>query len=90
MKQPVTSVDESPDEPEINIFPNPATDLVNISNNSYFTQAEIIDMKGQIHSTWKLLAGDSQVIITALPSGVYFLRLTGSGMAARHTRLVKQ
>ena len=90
MKQPVTSTEESSGKTEIMIFPNPVTDLVNINNNNSFTQAEIIDVRGQFHMSWKLLFGNSQKDLSALPAGVYFLRLTAPGVATQYNRIIRQ
>jgi len=89
-KQPFTSVDKSPVNAKTTVFPNPVSDIVNISNNANFIKAEIIDMKGQIHFSWKLFEGDNQQSLKELPSGIYFLRLSGSGLHAEHIRLIKQ
>lgn len=88
-KQSFTSSAKYPGKTEINIFPNPVSDYVNISNNGLFTRAEIIDMKGQILLSWKLLEGNNQMTLNALPSGAYFLRISGSGMTTRHSRIIK-
>lgn len=89
-KQPITSTDENPLKTKTTVFPNPLLDIVNISNNSNFAKAEIIDMKGQIHFSWNLLDGNNQRSFKELPSGIYFLRLSGSGLNAEHIRLIKQ
>jgi hypothetical protein len=88
-KQPITSVHESPVKTNIIIFPNPITDIVNINNSSNFTQAAIIDLKGQLHLSWKLRNGNNQKSLIELPAGVYFVRISGSGLNTEHIRLIK-
>ena len=89
-KQPLTSTNESHVKTQTTVFPNPVTDIVNISNPNKFTKAEIIDMKGQILFSWKLFEGNNQQSLKELPAGIYFLRLSGSGLYAEHIRIIKQ
>jgi len=89
-KQPITATSEIPHKTKTTVFPNPVLDIVNISNHSNFTTAEIIDMKGQIRFSWALLDGNNQRSLKELPSGIYVLRLSGSGLNVESIRLIKQ
>jgi hypothetical protein len=89
-KQPLTSTNESQVKTQTTVFPNPVADIVNISNPNKFAKAEIIDMKGQILFSWKLFEGNNQQSLKDLPAGIYFLRLSGSGLYAEHIRIIKQ
>ena len=68
---------ESQNTSGLNIFPNPATDFVNISvksfdNNSTFN---IIDMSGRTLLNGKLNCDYSTINIQQLPSGLYFINV---------------
>jgi len=89
-KQPFTSTNESTANTKTTIFPNPVTDIVNISNNNNFAQAELIDMKGQILLSWKLSQGLNQKSLNSLPAGVYIFRFTDTVSNVQYVRMVKQ
>jgi hypothetical protein len=89
-KLPNTSVIESPAKTEINIFPNPVSDLLNVSNNGNFSLLEMFDMSGRIYISSKLTEGNNQIIVTSLPAGVYICRLTSVGFNTQYVKMIKQ
>ncbi|MBE0648471.1 MAG: T9SS type A sorting domain-containing protein [Bacteroidales bacterium] len=78
-------------QPEISIYPNPTTDIINIEtgeDDSY--QIGIYDLAGK-----RLLQRDErgnkfQLDIKELPKGIYMLRLTNSNNNNSNFKLIKQ
>lgn len=63
----------------VGLYPNPATESVNIicGDNSTGALVEIFDVNGQVIIAQKVVSGNSVVIgTTELPVGVYFVRVT--------------
>ena len=78
----VTAIEENLEEPvKVNIFPNPASEQVNIRFESA-TDKEIslylLDSQGRVVITDKIEAAsiDKTIILQDLPAGIYYLRLT--------------
>ena len=71
---------------KINIFPNPATSTLNIESTSGQIDdmtVEITDIMGQLRSkdctiTSKPNSGKTQIDISHLPSGIYFIRINNT------------
>lgn len=78
---PVTSVDAwkpQPKAPMIQLRPNPATDHVSVSGllPASIIRAEAIDVLGRV---FPLVISSDVVLVSALPEGVYMLRVVGVG-----------
>jgi len=62
---------------EIQIYPNPVTDELVVKNNSYrLLKWELINLEGRIISTGKITQREAIIIMKALPSGSYILKIT--------------
>ena len=74
----------------MNVYPNPANNVLNISVNDLqeATEAVLYDMTGRKVVAQNVEAGNSQVSIvtSSLPNGVYMLRVGGKvqKVAVRH------
>ncbi len=66
-------------ESTISIYPNPATDKITIETAATPTQCQlsIINLNGQALITRQITEPKTQLDISNLPSGVYFVRVTG-------------
>lgn len=76
---------------KLNIYPNPSTDLINISNNAnaIINIVEMSDLNGRIVKTKTLNATEGQVSISDLSTGVYMMKIsTDAGTATK--KIVKQ
>ena len=62
--------------PEVSLFPNPATDFIQISSAGNYTKATIFNTLGDIVQQGSV--SDNRINTTALPIGIYFLRLSRS------------
>ena len=75
---------------EMNVYPNPANNVLNISVNDLqeATEAVLYDMTGRKVVAQNVEAGNSQVslVTSSLPNGVYMLRVGGKvqKVAVRH------
>lgn len=73
---------ENNDIPSINIYPNPATDLISISITGDIRKLYFDDLTGRHHAIYIIPQGSSTFVtdISALPKGMYIVRfVTGSG-----------
>lgn len=62
---------------DFRLYPNPASSSVTLETDRPAT-ATLFDASGRQQGQWKVLGGKSQLDISHLPQGVYFLRLNGS------------
>ena len=62
-------------------FPNPSTGLVNFEMNTSNADAElvILNSKGQEVMNSRISKGSSQIDLSHLPKGMYFVKFTGKG-----------
>jgi len=76
---------------EINIFPNPAVDKINIiNNNTALNDYIIMDVYGNILIKQQIQANANNIVkISQLPAGVYLLTIVGSNSPNSITKFVK-
>ncbi len=73
----------------LDVYPNPANDLVNLDGVEAYEQVEVLDMTGNILLQDKLDFGN-QLNVTDLPDGVYMLHfIDGAGNEANRRLVVK-
>jgi hypothetical protein len=74
----ITNVNELSITPRIFIYPNPATDKITIEASSAHSQSQlsIMNLNGQELITRQITQPKTQLDISSLPSGVYFVRVT--------------
>lgn len=88
-----TNIAENIFSSQINIYPNPAKDKINIilqTTNAENLSLEILDIYGVLHLKTSLHSGNNYL---ALPennfgSGIYFYRLNQNGRVGRTSKLV--
>jgi len=65
----------TPDAPIINVYPNPASTILNITSTSdQVTLIDLVDVMGRVVSTTKLMNGYAEVDISFLNNGVYIVQ----------------
>lgn len=69
----VTSISEV--ENNIAIFPNPATDIVEISATQNITRIEVVSAAGQVLKETEVNEESVSINVENLPSGTYFVRI---------------
>ncbi len=83
----LVGVEEEESRPTFSVFPNPATDIVQVSFTGRGDIYTLHDAVGQMVLTGRLVWGLNALDLTALPPGAYLLR-TDNGAAP--VRLLKQ
>ena len=65
-------------ETRLSLYPNPATDIITIETSATQAQCQlsILNLSGQELITRQITQPKTQIDVSALPSGVYFVRLT--------------
>ena len=79
--QSIVSIgDNKTDELAISIYPNPASNLINISglDNTQNFELEIIDVNGRVVKKYAAISNNASLNISSLQSGVYFLQFSNS------------
>ncbi len=75
---PITSTEETLAENTVRVFPNPATEVINLTgtpvSGSFY---QLSTLTGQVLKTGFLTAAHPQIEMAALPKGVYLLQLEG-------------
>ncbi len=66
----------------INLFPNPASDVLNIESNDKELDVQLIDFVGKIVQEQTLRGVQKQVDLSRIPSGTYFLHIQKEGRKA--------
>ena len=74
---------------ELNIYPNPARNILFIENNNQNFEIDIIDINGQIIQKTSLSKKESRIDINDLPNGFYILRFS-SKSATYYKKLIKK
>ena len=72
------------------VYPNPATNVlcIDVADNAT-QQINILDMAGNVVSTYAVTANHTEINTAPLSSGTYMLQLSGNGKTAT-TRFVKK
>jgi len=68
------------DAASLKAYPNPVTDVLNLSYSSEISSVEVYNMLGQVVMTKTLNATQGQVDMTALTSGSYIVKITSNGL----------
>jgi hypothetical protein len=71
----------------LQVFPNPAKDILNISNVAANASYEIFNAAGQIVSKGNI--GTGKVAVNQLSKGVYFISVDNNGTAVK-TKFIKE
>lgn len=78
------------DMTSVQIYPNPASDFITISNLQGKETLEIFDLKGQLMKTFYGNAEDATINIAHLASGVYFVKITNQKGNSTNKKFVKK
>ncbi|HEX6428597.1 MAG TPA: zinc-dependent metalloprotease family protein [Niastella sp.] len=80
------------DVQKVDIFPNPATNVVNINLTGFTGKSDVnlFDVTGRAVIRRVVSATNSQLDISTLPTGVYILRIKNGGKEVKMTKIIKQ
>ncbi len=84
----LTGVEEM-EAPKMEVFPNPATGVVNVNYGGGEAQMEVLNLLGETLSSKMITTGNNIIDLSELASGVYFVKVTANGKSAVQ-KLVKQ
>jgi len=77
------------EEDKLNIYPNPATDLIQIESSGLIERVEIYDAKGRMVQTMDTHSTSVSTNISGLSKGIYLLHVTRENQTSVH-KIVKQ
>lgn len=84
----ITEIDENNAENSVNLYPNPASNIVKISNTSNLTinKVEVVDLLGRT-----VISSDNcdQIDVSKLPEGQYFVKIHGETTVVRKLSVSK-
>lgn len=83
------SVEELQQKAGISIFPNPASDKLTILSKMPVT-ARILDVQGRTTGTYTIRAGEYNLNLSALPSGMYYIEFKTQENNTFATKLIKK
>ncbi len=63
---------------EISIYPNPATDILNITSSEAISEIEILNVMGQVVKRIEVNSDNAVCDVEDLKAGVYFVRIYGN------------
>ncbi len=80
---------------KIKIYPNPANgilniELVNVASTSSATEIQIINTLGQVLQTTNILNPTTQINISSLSNGIYFLQVFNAGKLLGTSKIIKE
>lgn len=74
----------------VQIYPNPATNMVNISSEKgNYSQIRLFDTKGRILFEDRMLKDKTTLSVNHLPKGLYFVELSNEGMRTSKPLILK-
>ena len=91
---PCTGIEEMLSTQQISIYPNPASDHVNIAITSYLssnhTVVEVTDALGKVVMKEALNTELTTIRLNKLPEGIYFFKVITNNQAVKVGKVVKQ
>ncbi|MDP4263225.1 MAG: T9SS type A sorting domain-containing protein [Bacteroidota bacterium] len=91
---PVKNLLVAEEKQDISVWPNPASNVVNISNNSkginQYTTGSVFDLSGRKMIAIKLEQGNNTISVANLPAGTYLLYLENSNGNPFNQKIIKQ
>jgi len=77
---------------KVQVFPNPATNVVNLNLTGFTGKSDVslFDVNGRIVLTRLVSTVNSQFDISALPKGVYMMRIKNGDKEVNMTKIIKQ
>jgi hypothetical protein len=77
-----SSAEETMQEIDWNIFPNPASEHLNINGLPAAGRVEILDFQGKMVREFSVLEGDNMAYLDGLANGVYALKYSSNNRVA--------
>ncbi|CAM4361390.1 T9SS type A sorting domain-containing protein [Flavobacterium terrigena] len=80
---------ESFDSTNFICYPNPTSDILNISNNNIIDEVNVINMLGQEIISTQFKSKEIQLNLSTLPAATYFIKVTSEGKS-KTIKILKQ
>ena len=74
---------------ELQIFPNPVRDMIQIKSNLQIASYEIYNVNGQIITSNLMRLNNSKIDASQLPKGIYLLKLTDTKGNTQISKFIK-
>ena len=88
---PTLSTDEPAVEINVSIYPNPATDVVNIRSEKLdIFEVKILDSKGLLVNQKTTNSGELSIDITTLPKGTYYWQVLDRSVILKSEKIIVQ
>ena len=72
-----TSIEETAENNQITIFPNPFSDIINVNTGEYKgLQLMVYNLDGSVFIEKKVAKSNTQLDFSSFPAGLYFIRLS--------------
>jgi hypothetical protein len=77
---------------KVDVFPNPANNVVNLNLTGFTGKSDVslFDVNGRVVLTRLVSTVNSQLDVSALPSGIYMLRIKNGGKEVHMTKIIKK
>ena len=75
---------------EINLFPNPATDILNITSSETISEVEIVNVMGQVVKRIEVNSDNAVCDVEDLKAGVYMVRIHTEGTVVSQRKFVRE
>ena len=75
---------------EISIYPNPATDILNITSSETILEIKIINVMGQVVKRMEVNSDNAVCDVEDLTNGVYVVRIHTEGAVVLQRKFVKE
>jgi hypothetical protein len=88
----VSAVDEDYLQFQMELFPNPSSDFLNLSIGEMLPNLhyQLYDLNGRMLSAAKITENQSQIDLQALPSATYFIHILDADKAVKTFKVVKK
>ncbi len=86
---PTNSIEENSAQ-EISIFPNPATDILNITSSETISEIEIVNALGQVVYRIEVNADNAVCNVKGLANGVYVVRIHSRSLSGAEGAVIQQ
>lgn len=78
---------------DIKIYPNPSTDVLTlnlINQDNLELDYQIIDNNGKLLTSDKIIANETNIDVAALPSSIYYLKITNVNKEVKTYKIIKK
>lgn len=81
-----TSINDETQHTNLNIYPNPTTDFININSEKKFTSVDITNLLGEV----VIQSSENKIDISLLPNGVYNIQVFTNNQLVNTQKFIKQ